>query len=224
MERAEQAGLAFHRELAENLAGWRGSQPRVAPALALVFLLHPESVIAPDPSGRADVEGWLQILWSRVGQCSGADRAGTAAAVYGSLDTVVSLVEQRRVWRQEVEVRRAEQAALSENAMREKKVTTGLVLLPLLAVPSCALGGGLTATDFAGAGVFLLSLAVLAFTAFMILAILRMAGDSRARMADQARLNQMPSVLHRTVQGLQMMDRDVARARQLCSQPPRQHY
>ncbi|MBR8745504.1 serine/threonine protein kinase, partial [Nocardiopsis sp. MG754419] len=35
---AEQAGVAFHRELTENLVGWRDVPARVDPALALVFL------------------------------------------------------------------------------------------------------------------------------------------------------------------------------------------
>jgi hypothetical protein len=224
VERAEQAGLAFHRELTENLNGWRGTQPRVAPALALVFLLNPESAIIPNPTGGAEVREWLQILWSRVEQGSGADRAGTAAAVYGSVGTVVNLVEQRRSWWHDYESCQVELAALSKDDLGQKRMNLALVLLPVLALPSCVLGGGLAASQVPGVGMFLVSLSVLAIVAFSILLILRPAGNSPFHTANRARLNELPSLMHRTAQGLQAMDHDLVRARQICSRPPQKRF
>ncbi|WP_338086889.1 serine/threonine protein kinase [Nocardiopsis alba] len=221
VERAERAGLDFQRELIENLDGWRDVPARVDPALALVFLLRPETVLAPDPGAGAGPEtgAWIRALWSRVEATSGADRAGSAAAVYGVLGVIVSMTGQRRELLRELEARKGEQRHLVERDTWRSRHDTALLCLPLLAIASCGVGGGAAAGPSPGLGGFLLTVAALAGFAFMVLLVVRMAEDGRVRSAERRRSNVLPTVLRHTGQALRRMDQDLERARRICSRP-----
>ncbi|MEU3025271.1 serine/threonine protein kinase [Nocardiopsis alba] len=219
VERAERAGLDFQRELIENLDGWRDVPTRVDPALALVFLLRPETVLAPDPGSSPEAGAWIRALWSRVEASSGADRAGSAAAVYGVLRVISSMAGQRRELLKELEVRKGEQGHLVERDTWRSRHNVALLCLPLLVLVSCGVGGGAVAGPSPGLGGFLLTVAALAAFAFMALLVVRMAEDGRVRNAERRRLNVLPTMLHHTEQALRRMDQDLERARRICSRP-----
>ncbi|WP_053619573.1 protein kinase [Nocardiopsis sp. NRRL B-16309] len=74
---AERAGAALWQE--------NGPPGRPDPVLTLVFLLHPDLVVQPDPGDRPGRAEWARGLWARVEGAAGAARAGYAAAVFGLL-------------------------------------------------------------------------------------------------------------------------------------------
>ncbi|MEU3018660.1 MULTISPECIES: serine/threonine-protein kinase [unclassified Nocardiopsis] len=227
VEVAERTGLAFHRELAQNLRGWRGFDERLDPALALTFLLNPDLMVPPDPGDLPGAAHWTNALWARVELSSGARRAGYAAAVYGALPAVVTLVRQRGAWERRRDSLRREHHTLAAQAtergrdfrIRATFVTAAIVFLVL----SVMFGAGLNGSGL-GVLFFLSSLAAGGVVLIMVIRDSERHGGSAVREARELRLRNIPSQGRALSEGLRAMDADVQRARELCSRPPRQNY
>lgn len=226
VEEAERTGTAFQRELAQNLTGWRRFEGGVDPALVLTFLLHPELVVPPAPGDLPGVADWTGALWSRVALASGAQRVGYAAAVYACLPSIVTLVRQRAAWERQRASLRGEHQALAATVQEEGRntwvkqglgITAFLSLLVSICFASVVSGSG------GGAFFFLLS----AGSSIALLVLVQrdqaIYGGSYARHARERRLRDIPTQGRTLLEGLRRMDADIHQARQLCSQPPRQH-
>ncbi|MGW5877113.1 hypothetical protein ACWFMI_11275 [Nocardiopsis terrae] len=224
IETAERTGAVFHRELTQNLVGWRRFEGRTDPALVLTFLLHPELAVAPDPGDLPGVRVWTSVLWSRVESASGARRAGYAAAVYAALPSIVTLARQRGVWERKKEVLDREHrmlagAVAAQNEHRSVQVMLGLAVIPLLGA-SFVLD---SAVPDSGIGMLFFLASTGSFLAWVVLTVQRSHrhGSDALRASRELRLQNIPGQDRGLVEGLRMMDRDLARARQLCSRPPR---
>jgi eukaryotic-like serine/threonine-protein kinase len=227
IEEAERTGTAFHRELAQNLTGWRGFEHRVDPALVLTFLLHPGLVVPPNPGDLPGVADWTGALWRRVETSSGAHRVGCAAAVYASLRSIVTLVRQRAVWERQREVLREEHrtlAAATDDAARNTWVQAALGAVSLLFFAVSILFTVGAPGSGAGALFFLMSVGTLFVFAFMVLRDRGIHGGAYQRNARDQRLRTLPDQGRSVLEGLQRMDAEIQRARQLCSRPPRELY
>ncbi|MFE1168143.1 serine/threonine protein kinase [Nocardiopsis sp. NPDC058789] len=227
VEEAERTGMAFHRELAQNLNGWRGFEGRMDPALALTFLLNPDLMVPPDPGDMPGALDWTSALWSRVELSSGARRAGYAAAVYGSLPAVVTLIRQRRVWAEQRESLRREHSSLAAAASESGQISrirtmflaAAIVFLFLSLVLGVALNGSGLGMLF-----FLSSLAAGSVALIMRFRENGSFGGSSAREARDLRLRNIPLQGQALAAGLRTMDADIRRARELCSRPPVKDY
>ncbi|WP_017544976.1 serine/threonine-protein kinase [Nocardiopsis prasina] len=223
VEEAERTGMAFHRELAQNLNGWRGFEGRMDPALALTFLLNPDLMVPPDPGDMPGAADWTSALWSRVELASGAQRAGYAAAVYGSLSAVVTLIRQRGVWATQRESLRREHDSLAAEAteagqisrIRSVFVAAAIIFFFLSLVLGAAMNGSGLGTLF-----FLSSLAAGGVALIMVFR----ENGSAVREARDLRLRNIPLQGQALAAGLRSMDADIRRARELCSRPPRKAY
>jgi hypothetical protein len=227
IEDAERTGMAFHRELAQKTAGWRGFEGRVDPALVLSFLLNPQLVVPPNPGDLPGVAAWTRVLWPRVELASGAHRVGYAAAVYASLPTIVTLARQRKAWEQRRVSLRSEHHALAATASAEqqntvpKKVLGAMVsccLLLAIALGGLAPGSGMGAMLFLaaiGAGIALLALTSRDSQRY---------GGVTARNSRDQRLRDIPLQGRTLNQGLRTMDADIETVRHLCSRPPQRNY
>ncbi|MET9796128.1 serine/threonine protein kinase [Nocardiopsis alba] len=214
LARAEGEGTRFLQELAASLQGWRNTRHQVDPALTLVFLLHPGAVVAPDSGSSSWVKEWLRVLWTRVESGSGAERAGTAAAVYGALRTVVALSTDRHRWEGELA---AHEASFSSTREKDGEVSRyvlfgGSALFLLVFGVSCATTVATNSPEAWALGFFSLVL-------FLLLAVVgtihEVGVQSRRRHREQRRTS-IESHFH---QGLRVMDQDLERARRICSRP-----
>ncbi|WP_040702601.1 serine/threonine protein kinase [Nocardiopsis ganjiahuensis] len=227
IEEAERTGTAFHRELAQNLTGWRGFEGRVEPALVLAFLLHPELVVPPDPGGLPGVADWTGALWPRVDLASGTQRVGYAAAVYACLPTVVTLARQRSAWEQRSVALHSEHRALAAAARSAEEhsgttkvlgVVAALCLLLSVVFAAAAQGSGL------GMLFFLAAVGLVSTLAIQKQRDTNRYGGAYVRHMQNQRMQGIPVQGRELLQGLRRMDTDLQQARRLCSQPPRQRH
>ncbi|WP_116247157.1 serine/threonine-protein kinase [Nocardiopsis sp. FIRDI 009] len=114
LEEAERAGIAFHRQLVDQLAGWKASRAEANPALILTFLLHPERMVRPATGDDSELSAWVEVLWTRVEGSPLPLNAGCAAVVYGTLPTMRALAAQRRDWEGRFHDARAKHDALAD--------------------------------------------------------------------------------------------------------------
>ncbi|MBR8744647.1 serine/threonine protein kinase, partial [Nocardiopsis sp. MG754419] len=159
-----------------------------------------------------------QALWARVEAASGAERVGTAVAVYGALRTVRSMAGRRQGLLRELEAARVEQEQVSERVMWRRRLNLALAFLPLVIIPACALGGGMSSVGYEF-GTVLLVIMFLALLAFGVLLLVRLSGDSRVHKADRIRMVELPGAQHHMDQAFRSMDQDLARAGRVGSRP-----
>ncbi|MFV2197581.1 serine/threonine protein kinase [Nocardiopsis sp. LOL_012] len=98
LDRAERAGVEFYGRVVQGSPGAGPTRAEVDPALILVFLLHPELMVLPDPGEDPELMRWVGGLWNQVEASPGPVGAGYAAAVYGALPAMRALLRQRRGW------------------------------------------------------------------------------------------------------------------------------
>ncbi|MEV2277281.1 serine/threonine-protein kinase [Nocardiopsis sp. NPDC049922] len=123
LEEAERAGIDFHRQLVDQLAGWRSARAEANPALILSFLLHPERMVRPDTGGDQELSDWVDILWSRVEASPLPVNAGCAAVVYGSMATMRALAHQQRDWEGRFHDARAKHDALADRVRLQLRLS-----------------------------------------------------------------------------------------------------
>ncbi|WP_026118823.1 serine/threonine-protein kinase, partial [Nocardiopsis salina] len=212
---AERIGVRFHEQLASGLGGWRGTQNHVDPAVALVFLLHPDLVRRPEPGDRPGVAEWLDILWTRVERSDGAARAGHAAAVYGALETVAVLAHQREQWISQHRSVTVQQRQLADQGESDEGFRRGKVVLywatGILAFVAFVTNDAVSFLFFiaaVGAGIGALVVANQHTQRF---------GTAQERQWRSQRAAQLPRVRSSLDSGLQNIERDLAEARRICS-------
>ncbi|MBE3002134.1 protein kinase, partial [Nocardiopsis sp. HNM0947] len=212
---AERIGVRFHEQLARGLGGWRGTQNHVDPAVALVFLLHPDLVRRPDPGDRPGVAEWVDILWTRVERSEGAARAGHAAAVYGALETVAVLAHQREQWISQHRSVAVQQRQLADQGDSDEGMRRGKVLLYWLTGIFAFIA--LVTSDVASFVFVVFALGTGIGGAVVANQHTRRYGTAQERQWRSQRAAQLPRVRSSLDSGLQNIERDLAEARRICS-------
>ncbi|WP_262391474.1 hypothetical protein [Nocardiopsis sp. CNR-923] len=226
LEEAERAGIDLHRQLVDQLAGWRSARAEANPALILTFLLHPERMVRPDTGGDRELSDWVDILWSRVEASPLPANAGCAAVVYGSMATMRALAHQQRDWEGRfAEVRGTHETLAGRTALQTRLHTVvrsaryAFLGLPFGAV--LALVGAAAGTDYpADWIVHLLTVigVVGAVVATVSGAALRLlCGDAARRARRVWDLQQSTARLPELTSGVERIRGDLEQARRICA-------
>ncbi|OOC57171.1 serine/threonine protein kinase [Nocardiopsis sinuspersici] len=220
LDEAEQAANAFHQQLTSDLEGWRTARVNVSTALVLTFLLHPERMVPPADGGDTGVGEWVTILWHRVRNAPLPVNAGYAAVVYGAVQTMRALAEQRRHWeRRHGEVRAKHDSLRGRVRFQERlMLTLRLCRFAILGIPAgivTELGVG---SDLEGITNLLLAVGVLGFVGAVLAEItVRIAfGGPERRRQRHGELNGVSSQLPPLTAGVDRIRADLRRAREIC--------
>ncbi|WP_268643130.1 serine/threonine protein kinase [Nocardiopsis sp. EMB25] len=225
LEEAERAGIDFHRQLVDHLAGWNASRAEANPALILTFLLHPERMVRPATGDDSELSAWVEILWTRVEGSPLPVNAGCAAAVYGALPTMRALAAQRRDWEGRFAAAQEKHGALASRVTLQTRLHT-TARYCRFAFSALPVGAGLImaealgSLDFAPDGVLdlLVWIGVFGLVGAVVSGIaLRVVCGSPPRRARRAWELQQSSVqLPHLSAGVERIRGDLRRAREIC--------
>ncbi|MFI6578224.1 serine/threonine protein kinase [Nocardiopsis sp. NPDC050513] len=226
LEEAERAGIGLHRQLVDQLAGWRSARAEANPALILTFLLHPERMVRPDTGGDRELSDWVDILWSRVEASPLPANAGCAAVVYGSMATMRALAHQQRDWEGRfAEAQGTHQTLVSRTGLQVRLHTAvrfaryAIFGLPVGA--GLAVAEGMTGTDYAPdwiANLLIWVGIVGAVAAVVSGAALRVLCGGAARRARRVwELQQSTARLPELTSGVRRIRGDLDQARRICA-------